>query len=192
MSVSHASKSGACLAASATASRRTSALCSSSTSSFFLHHLGHGQVAQLFTHPHQLVHDPFKLAHRVDLSAVEGNHGWIAETHGKSFICLFAGEERIRAALDFGTIGKLDGEELLGERSPAQFSQVGELSQEALTLLFEVRIGRGGRFHIVVYILQYYRQKQGKTPKPTFISSTPAVLGLVEKEYYCEDCHFTW
>src|SRR5258708_922896 len=71
-----------------------------------------------------------------------------------------------------------DGEELFGERAASQLSQIGQLSQEALPLLFEVGIDRGGRFHIVVYILQYYSQKQGKPPNPSFISSPPAIRSI--------------
>jgi hypothetical protein len=46
------------------------------------------------------------------------------------------------------------------------------LAQEALTLLLEVGVAGTSGFHIVVIILQYRAQKQWKTAKPTFISST--------------------
>src|SRR3974390_2643078 len=68
----------------------------------------------------------------------------------------------------------LDCQKLLGQRTTAQLAQLGELAQKPLSLLFEVWVIGRVLFHVVVYVLQYEGQKQAETPKPTFISSTPA------------------
>jgi hypothetical protein len=53
-----------------------------------------------------------------------------------------------------------DGQKLFRERAASQLAQVGQMTQERLTLLFEVWIVGGGFFYIVVIILQYPVQKQ--------------------------------
>lgn len=136
MSVSQASKSGVCLLAMAVARRRTSALCSSSTSSFFLHSLSYRQITELFAQAHQLVDHAFKLAHSLNLLAIEWNQRRIGEADRYSFTGLLAGQQRIRTVFDAGPIGVSNRQELLGQGTAAQLTQVGELAQEPLTLLF--------------------------------------------------------
>lgn len=111
------------------------------------------------------------------LSAVEGNHCGIGEPDRNGFIGFFAGEQRIGTAFNLRAVGMFNGQELLGQGATAQLTQVGELAQEALTLLFEVGVSGGIGFHIVATILQYVGQEQWKIQKPTFISSTLAQRG---------------
>ena len=105
-----------------------------------MHHLGHRQITELFTQAHQLVDHAFKLAHGLNLLAIQWNQRWIGEPDRYGFIGLFAGQQRIGAAFDAGTIGVFNGQELLRQGTAAQLTQVGELAQEALTLLFEVGV----------------------------------------------------
>src|SRR6266404_114469 len=150
MRLSQASKSGVCLAARAVASRRTSAVCSSSTKSFFLHHFGHRQIAELFADSHELTDDGFKFTHGLKLLAINGNEGWIAQAHGNGLFSFFAGKERIRAAFDARAVFAFDHEKLFGQRAAAQFTHVGEFAQQLLSLVFEVGIWERWFFHIVV------------------------------------------
>src|SRR5436309_2747643 len=114
MRVSQDSKSGVCLASRALASRRTSAVCSSSTWSFFLHHLLHRQVTELFTDPNQLIDDVLEVAHRLNLFAIDGDQGGIAQAFGHGLLALLASQQRIRAAFDPRTIRMLDHQKLFG------------------------------------------------------------------------------
>src|SRR6266853_4480917 len=170
--LSQASKSGVWRLASAVARRRTSALCSNSTNSFFLHHLSDRQIAQLLTHSHQLIDDVFKLTHGLNLLTIQGNQGGITQAHRNGLVGLLSCQERIGAALDAGAIGVFDRQKLFNQRATPQLAQAGEPLQECLTLLFQVRAIGKGLFNIVVIILQLERQKQAKTLEPTFISST--------------------
>ena len=129
---------------------------------FFLHHLRHRQFAQLLAHTHQLVHHGFKLAHGLELPAVEGDQRRVGQSHGNSLLGFFTSEQRIGAASDLGTVGMLDSQKLFGKRTAPQFPQLCQLPQKPLSLLFEVRVIRRG-FHIVVSILQYSAQTQAKT-----------------------------
>jgi hypothetical protein len=115
MSVSQASKSGLWRLARAVARRRTSALCSSSTRSFFLHDLSHRQVAKFFAHAHQLIHHALKLAHGLNLPSIERDQGGVSQAHGDRFLSFLASEQRIRTAFDLGTVSMFDGEELFGQ-----------------------------------------------------------------------------
>ena len=38
----------------------------------------------------------------------------------------------------------------------------------------------------------YYPQHTRRSLIPNLVIGTIATIGRVEKEYYCEDCHFTW
>src|SRR5512137_1231239 len=105
MSVSQASKSGVCRLAMAVARRRTSALCSSSTSSFFLHDFRYRQITELFAQAHQLVDHVFKLAHGLNLLTIEWNQRRIGESDRYGLAGLLTGQQRIGAAFDAGTIG---------------------------------------------------------------------------------------
>src|SRR5512135_1698714 len=105
MSVSQASKSGVCLLAMAMARRRTSALCSSSTSSFFLHGFRYRQITELFAQAHQLVDHTFKLAHSLNLLPIEWNQRRIGEPDRDGLIGFLVGQQRIGAAFDAGTVG---------------------------------------------------------------------------------------
>ena len=128
--------------------------------SFFLHDFSHRQVTELFAHAHQLVDQAFKLAHGLNLLAVECNQRRIGEPDRYGLTGFFAGQQRIGATSKAGTIGVFDGQELLDKGAATQLAQIGQLAQQALTLVFEVRVtGRSG-FHIVVHILQYKGQKQ--------------------------------
>ena len=53
-----------------------------------------------------------------------------------------------------------NGQELFSQGAAAQLTQVGELAQKALALLFEVGVSGRVDFNIVVFILQYAVQKQ--------------------------------
>ena len=137
-----------------------------------MHGFSDRQITELFAQAHQLVNHAFKLAPGLNLLAIKRNQGWIGEPDRYGFVGCFASQQRIGAAFNLRAIGMFDGQELLRQRTPAQLTQIGELAQESLALLFEVGVmGRSG-FHIVVIILQYRGQKQWKTSKPTFISST--------------------
>jgi hypothetical protein len=62
--------------------------------SFFLHHLGHRQIAQFFAHPYQVIDDRFKLAHGLNLLAIERDQLGIGETQGNGLLSLLAREQR--------------------------------------------------------------------------------------------------
>ena len=118
----------------------------------------------------------------MDLFAIEGDGSGIGQAHRNCFVGLLAGQQRIGASLDFGAIGVFDAQELISEGAAPQFPQVCQLPQERLALLFKVWVISGRLFHIVVTILQYNGQKQAKTLKPTFISSTHLNLDIwIEK-----------
>jgi hypothetical protein len=138
-----------------------------------LHDLSDRQIAELFAQAHQLVHHAFKLAHGLNLLVIEWNQRRIGKPDRYGFAGFLAGQQRIGAAFDAGTVGVFNGQELLSQRTAAQLTQVGQLAQEALTLLFEVRVAGRSGFNIVGSILQLKRQSQRKTSKQTFISSTP-------------------
>ncbi len=87
-------------------------------------------------------------------------------------MAVLAGQERIRAALDARTVLAFDQEKLFGERPAPQLLQAGELLEEVLTLVLEIRVIGQRLFHIVVLLLQYTGENQAKKPKPTFISYT--------------------
>jgi len=93
-----------------------------------LHDFSNGQITELFTQANQLVDHAFKLAHGLELSAVEWNHGRIGEPDRNGFIGLFAGEQWIGTAFDLRAIGMFNRQELLGQGTTAQFTQVGELA----------------------------------------------------------------
>jgi hypothetical protein len=140
--------------------------------SFFLDHFRHRQIAELLAHANELVDHGFKLAEGLNLLAIERHHFRVGQAHGEGFAPVFAGEQGIGAAFDHGAVGVLDAQELFGEGASAQLAQIGQLFQEGLASVFQVWVIGRGRFHIVVIILQYSGQKQGKMPKPSFISST--------------------
>ena len=145
-----------------------------------MHHLRYRQIAQLFAHPHQLIDHFFKLAHGLNLLAIHGNQGGIAQAHRDGLVGLFAGQQRIGAALDVGAVGMLDGQELFGQGAAPQFAQVGELAQEGLALLFQVGVVGERWFSYCSHILlQYMRQKQGKPQNPLLSRPPAPVSGLV-------------
>jgi hypothetical protein len=148
--------------------------------SFFLHHLSHRQIAQFFAHPHQLIDGRFKLTHGLNLLAIERDQLGIGQTQGNGPLSLFAREQRIRAALNPRAVGMLDRQELIGQATAPQFLQAGKLLEEGLALMFQVGVIREVLFHIVVILLQYSSKTQGKSSKPTFISSTLPVLRLCD------------
>ena len=78
--------------ARAAAKRRTSAFCSSSTRSFFLNDLGHGQITELFADSDKLIHNGFKLTHGLNLLAVERHQLRIGETEGHGLGSLFTSQ----------------------------------------------------------------------------------------------------
>ena len=125
-----------------------------------MRHFRNGQITELFTQANPLTDHTFKLAHSLNLLAIEWNQRWVGEADRNGFIGFFAGKERIGTALNLRAIGMFNGQELLGYGATAQLTQVGELAQEALTLLFEVGVFRSSSFHIVVILLQYKGQKQ--------------------------------
>lgn len=100
--------------------------------SFFLNHLGHGQIAELLAQPHQLLDHGLELAQGLNLLAIERHDLWVAQAHGEGFAPLFASEQGIRAALGDGAVGVSDLEELIGKRPPAQLAQINQLLQEGL------------------------------------------------------------
>jgi hypothetical protein len=106
------------------------------------------QITELFAQAHQLVDHAFKLAHGLNLLAVERNQRRIGEPDRYGFAGFLAGQQRIGAAFDAGTIGVFNGQELLGQGAAAQLTQVGELAQKALALLFE--IGAVGRSSFIL------------------------------------------
>ncbi len=122
--------------------------------SFFLHHLGHGQIAELLADPHQLVHDGFKLAQGLNLLAIERDQLRISQAPGNGLGPLLAREQRIGAMFDLGAVSAFDQQKLVGQRTAAQLRQPRELLEEGLALVLQVRIIRGSLFHLVVIILQ--------------------------------------
>src|SRR5438132_540840 len=168
MRLSQASKSGVLLTANEAASRRTSALCSSSTMSFFLHHLGHGQITELLADPHQLIHHRFELPHGLNLLAINRNQLRISQAHGAGLASFLAGDQRIRAASDLRAICMFDRQELFGERAATQLSQAGQLLEKGLTLVFQVWVSGGSNFHIVAILLQYTGPKTTQNLKTHF------------------------
>jgi hypothetical protein len=138
-----------------------------------LHDRSHRQIAELLADPDQLIHDHFKLTQVLNLLAIDGNQVGIGQPLGNGLGALLACQQRVRAMPNQGTIGMFDREILFREGTPPQFPQAGELLEERLALVFQVRVIRRFRFHIVVRLLQFTGEKQTKTAKPSFISSTP-------------------
>ena len=124
-----------------------------------MHDFSYRQITELLTQAHQLADHSFKLAHGLNLLAIEWNQCRVGEPDRYGFIGFFAGQQRIGTAFDTGTIGVFNGQELLGQGAAAQLTQIGELAQEALALLFELGVIGRGSFHIVAIILQYNGQK---------------------------------
>ncbi len=80
-----------------------------------MHHLGYCQIAQLLAHPHQLIDYCFKLPHGLNLPTIQRDQRGIRQPHRNGFVSFLAGQQGVRAALDTGTIGMFDRQELLGE-----------------------------------------------------------------------------
>ena len=122
---------------------------------------------------YQLIHDRFKIPQGLNLLAVEGHQCGIGQAPGNGPLAFFAREQRVRPAFDPRAVSLFDHQILFGEAAPPQRLQAGQLLEESLASVLQAGKIRRDRFHIVVYILQYRREKQAKTSKPTFISSTP-------------------
>ena len=85
--------------------------------------------------------------------------------------------KRIGAAFDAGAIGVFNRQELLGQGTAAQLTQVGELAQEPLALLFEVGVVGQSGFHIVVYHTTIVGPKTRENRKTDFYLVHPPVDG---------------
>jgi hypothetical protein len=136
--------------------------------SFFLDHVRHRQITELLAHANEFVDHALKLVEGFNLLAIERHHFRVGQAHGEGFASLLAGEQGIGAAFDHGTVGVLDRQELFGEGTSAQLAQVGQLLQQGLALVFQVRVSGRSCFHIIVFILQYSGQKQGENTNPPF------------------------
>ena len=65
-----------------------------------MHDFSDRQITELFAQAHQLVDHALKLAHGLNLLAIERNQRRIGKPDRDGFIGFFAGQQRIGAAFD--------------------------------------------------------------------------------------------